>query len=230
MKKNTPYTCHTKKLMLASLISVAVTNHVQAQDLDYSNQTYPDMTTTSVSGDLNFTADNSQFIRGLSVTASDNLVAELNGTTVSDEAGYNNARINLAATNGDLTLTLNNYDVLPANKNPGVGLRIDAYNGDVNVDMSNNQNPRGFNIYGGNATIKVTDTLLGATGQIYPTGTITEVGAMFTGGKAELDISNSQVLGNVLVSIYNTGGSTILNLNEDTVMNGNATMTGGITP
>ncbi|GDX04644.1 autotransporter outer membrane beta-barrel domain-containing protein [Buttiauxella sp. A111] len=114
MKKRTPNPRHTKKLMLASLISVAATNHVHAQDYSYNNQTVNNSVYLNGIGVQNVTVDKSTFNNSLSVTSS---------WTSRD---LNNGISNVKITDSDFK------------KTSTIGSVLYVYaNGATNVDISN---------------------------------------------------------------------------------------------
>ncbi|WBM72691.1 autotransporter outer membrane beta-barrel domain-containing protein [Buttiauxella sp. WJP83] len=231
MKIVTPYLWHTQKLALASLISVAVGNYAHAEDLDYSNY-YPSAVGVNVSDEvLNITADNAWFEKGLNVTNNaGDINVEMTNSAVSDKSGLNNAKVILVSYTGNITAVFNNIEASASNieNNVDSAIYVNALikNADTTINNSPNLN-RPVTVFGGNLILKVNNSSLGMGQKDLPSDIpIIAAGAAVVGGISEVDISNTELLGNVVSLGYMGKGINIITLNNGTFLTGNITEQG----
>lgn len=191
----------------------------------------PNIVPISVSGDLNFTADNCQFISGATITAAGKLIAEINDSTVSDEVGMTNTSLILRSNNDNILATFNNITVLPSNTTTAaLALSVAANIGDANAEVNNTLSSRSISINGNNAKTKIVDSTVGAAGQLntdlWSNNKKYAVRVYATGieGAAKLDISNSQLVGDI--NVYSYYGSTKLIFLQNYTDDGNVSLTG----
>ncbi|PKE29402.1 autotransporter outer membrane beta-barrel domain-containing protein [Rahnella sp. AA] len=239
MKKNTPYTCHTKKLMLASLISMVMVNHAQAQndnpplllqnyvsepdaiyitDAHYNNSVILEDQTQKLF------ISNSQLDAGIRYLGKADLEGDVKDSTFSGQ-------FFVQSTEGSVSLSLNNVDVTIDNILHSDVLLYAQEN--ASLDLMNSRVATSVHAYGSEGTLaklQISGSRVGNDDDNfngYRALVQNGVAGESNSHAAELDISNSQIYGSVLSSSMDRGTASIA-LTNGSVIKGDADLNGSV--
>ncbi|AVF37698.1 autotransporter outer membrane beta-barrel domain-containing protein [Rahnella sikkimica] len=144
MKKRIRYSCHTKRVVLASLISLAIANgaHADISSLNYGNETVNDAVNFSGPDNLQLSADDTTFNNTLNVTSTGaNADVSLTNTHINDSTKSASSSLNVQA-NGDSGTATFNADNLQFQ---GRSVSVNGYTTDVTIADSDFETESGFN-------------------------------------------------------------------------------------
>ncbi|GDX04645.1 autotransporter outer membrane beta-barrel domain-containing protein [Buttiauxella sp. A111] len=144
MKNLTRYSCQSKRLILASLISLAIANgaHAQTQPLNYGNETVNDSVIYSGPDNLQLNADGTTFNNTINATSTDgNTDVDLTNTHVTDNTKSASSSIVVQANKDSGTATFNADNL----QFQGRSVSVNGDTTNVNITDSDFETESGFN-------------------------------------------------------------------------------------